>query len=684
MSKIDLDPITSGYNLSKINANFQKVEDELNNKVLYRNPPAGEPNSMSSNLDMNGKQILNVTTGTSDGSLVTKWYVDQGLALKFDKSGGPLSGPIDMGNNEILNTSRLSTDTLEIGGVPVVPTDLAVYYYNETREALRRSYAEAGYNLVDGSFEAGGTLVNTNDVLLQERTGKAFSGPAGTVAAGTVPSGPNYINRGDETLRSDLANPDKGAALVARASIYIRSVAELEALSLAEGVNVYLTEDGRAGDFVVKTGTPPSDPQKGIYIVLANGNYAERVEKERLYVTWFGAVGDGSTDDTASINGAITLAGNYGTIVFPDGLKSFLITSELIQLEGQQWVFEGGQRASKLLKGYNGNVVQMATLGRMISPFVDGNGAFFTGTNIVIKSGTFSQYLENVRTVKSVGPGILFETNAGGGNRINGIEGDTTDPENVGVIALTEDTTAVPRFWNDVYLSGGIIDITGGGNGLAVSNFYIRDIITGYTGTTRSAIYKFSNGRLADLGATTTITAADGFYNNVSFASNVTLDDCQGVKFTPTCTFTSITENRNSRFNSWFQQSKIFPTAWTASDGSPGNIGNGTLSMYYTRKGHLCKVVFTFIYGSTTTLPTGSGGWRFSLPFPGTAALTLDGIFASSFDSSESLDRFVLGQIPAGEASLGFGVGGQAVRNGYPFVWQSGDVLRCVFEYEVK
>ena len=55
-------------------------------------------------------------------------------------------------------------------------------------EALRRSYAEAGYNLVDGSFEAGGTLVNTNDVLLQERTGKAFSGPAGTVPAGTDPA----------------------------------------------------------------------------------------------------------------------------------------------------------------------------------------------------------------------------------------------------------------------------------------------------------------------------------------------------------------------------------------------------------------------------------------------------------------------------------------------------------------
>ena len=58
-------------------------------------------------------------------------------------------------------------------------------------EALRRSYAEAGYNMASGSFEAGGTLVNANDVLLQERTGMAFSW-AGTfpkvVAAGATPA----------------------------------------------------------------------------------------------------------------------------------------------------------------------------------------------------------------------------------------------------------------------------------------------------------------------------------------------------------------------------------------------------------------------------------------------------------------------------------------------------------------
>lgn len=59
MAKITISDITSGFNLSKINAAIQALEDELNNKVLYRNNPAGEPNSMQNDLDMNSNDILN-------------------------------------------------------------------------------------------------------------------------------------------------------------------------------------------------------------------------------------------------------------------------------------------------------------------------------------------------------------------------------------------------------------------------------------------------------------------------------------------------------------------------------------------------------------------------------------------------------------------------------------------------
>lgn len=65
MSKIELDTISSGYNLSKINSNFQKLEDELNDKVLYRDSKDGEPNHMSETLDMNGNRIINLPNAIS-------------------------------------------------------------------------------------------------------------------------------------------------------------------------------------------------------------------------------------------------------------------------------------------------------------------------------------------------------------------------------------------------------------------------------------------------------------------------------------------------------------------------------------------------------------------------------------------------------------------------------------------
>ena len=57
------------------------------------------------------------------------------------------------------------------------------------RESLRRSYAEAGYNLVAGSFQVGFTIANTNDVAIDEATGRAFSGSTGTYPANTPTGG---------------------------------------------------------------------------------------------------------------------------------------------------------------------------------------------------------------------------------------------------------------------------------------------------------------------------------------------------------------------------------------------------------------------------------------------------------------------------------------------------------------
>lgn len=60
MKKISLNSILGGFNLSAINDRLKRIEDEFNDKVLYRVNPDGEPNHMQGNLDMNGYKIINV------------------------------------------------------------------------------------------------------------------------------------------------------------------------------------------------------------------------------------------------------------------------------------------------------------------------------------------------------------------------------------------------------------------------------------------------------------------------------------------------------------------------------------------------------------------------------------------------------------------------------------------------
>ena len=70
MAKITIDNISSGYaSTTALNTNFDAIETELNSKVLYRNNPAGEPNSMENDLDMNSNDINNARNISASGTL---------------------------------------------------------------------------------------------------------------------------------------------------------------------------------------------------------------------------------------------------------------------------------------------------------------------------------------------------------------------------------------------------------------------------------------------------------------------------------------------------------------------------------------------------------------------------------------------------------------------------------------
>ena len=84
--------------------------------------------------------------------------------------------------------SATASNPISMGSTPIGDSLWKIYDFDaigkltpQLREVLRRSYAEAGYNIVAGSFENGGTVTTKTDALLFEAEGKAY------IWGGTLP-----------------------------------------------------------------------------------------------------------------------------------------------------------------------------------------------------------------------------------------------------------------------------------------------------------------------------------------------------------------------------------------------------------------------------------------------------------------------------------------------------------------
>ena len=101
MAKITLSNVASGYNRQSINTNFEEIETALEDKVLYRDNPTGEPNQMEQDIDMNGNSILNYDTDlTNTSSLISVGDAD---TRYVNADGDSMSGNLDMGSNKLTN-----------------------------------------------------------------------------------------------------------------------------------------------------------------------------------------------------------------------------------------------------------------------------------------------------------------------------------------------------------------------------------------------------------------------------------------------------------------------------------------------------------------------------------------------------------------------------------------------------
>lgn len=170
---IELDNVASGYNLSVINSNFQKVEDTLNSDIMWRTGNFPGETLMERDLDMNSNNILNAYVG-------------------------------DIPLSEIAEQTQNVTMALKDGGY--------------------------GYKTVD-SFQIGATISYWNEVLrwsLPDGNGEFYrwDGPLPKVVpAGSTPTSAGgigvgaWISVGDASLRTLLASYNSSSAMPAFSSV---------------------------------------------------------------------------------------------------------------------------------------------------------------------------------------------------------------------------------------------------------------------------------------------------------------------------------------------------------------------------------------------------------------------------------------------------------------------------------
>jgi hypothetical protein len=299
----------------------------------------------------------------------------------------------------------------------------------------------------------------------------------------------------------------------------------------------------------------------------------------------------------------------------------------------------------------------------------------------------YSQILEHCRVAASQAPCLEFAKDAGGGANIIDFEGTTYDPLNVAAIKIGEQSGPVPKFFDGIWLSGGLFDLASknAGNGCSLTNFYIRNFL--FTGpiSSGSGLFHITNGRVASINDTTIVSGSDMSFSNVAFSGSVALTNAQGIHFDPSCVFGGgIAEDSTCNSNLFTQNTVAYTPNWYQNSGTQPSIVDGSITGFYRRDGNVVTVIIRVVMGANTVYGNDSTGWYFSLPFTGTPSYTQRDLHCLLYSASGIKDYSVNATVGAGESAFSMGYSGQSLRAGYPVTYGSGDTIDIKLSYVAK
>lgn len=223
-------------------------------------------------------------------------------------------------NPVVMGTSPFGDDNWTL----YTPEDLFISgkaEYESIYQALKGKAAEAGYNLVRGSFEEGGTLTKTGDVLWYQANGRYYSWkgslpnvvPAGSTPAtsGGIGAGA-WVDRTDATLRAEIG------VITKKFSSVFEMIADttLAIGDTVEWVGYYNVFDGGGGKGEVVNGATGVH-DGGSFFDLTNGLQVKAIfTGGYFHVQQFGYVGDGGAYENQAIQNCYNACPDGGKVIF--------------------------------------------------------------------------------------------------------------------------------------------------------------------------------------------------------------------------------------------------------------------------------------------------------------------------------------------------------------------------------
>ena len=354
MSGINLNDVTSGYNLVKINNNFQEIERVINEELLHRVNADSIPNNLQTDIDANSRHIYNLGKPTTGGEPIR---VKDLFGNPDDLLGGPTVEHV---------TTVAGQSVIPLSTSYVVGSNSMYVFHNGEFLIKDTDYTETSttsITIINRTVDAG-DIISFVPVVVVSGDGGSSNVSAANVGTGagvfSQKTGDTLmfksIKQGTGTTISETANEITISAEnssitasnlgVTGEGVFANKVGtDLRFKKLRAGSNVTLTSDtegvtisstsgGGGGNNitvfdngVLKTSSLSSLNFVNTTIAVSgNDIIVKDLAATYLNVKDYGAVGDGVTNDSAAIQNAITAAKSTGkSVFFPDG--TYIISS---------------------------------------------------------------------------------------------------------------------------------------------------------------------------------------------------------------------------------------------------------------------------------------------------------------------------------------------------------------------